>query len=58
MAAFGLYTHIQSNRRRSIVLLIGLFLLVYILVYAGALVAEVSTLVAGASNAGSSRPTR
>ena len=41
MAAFGLYTHIQSNRRRSVVLLIGLFLLVYILVYAGALVAEV-----------------
>jgi heat shock protein HtpX len=41
MAAFGLYTHIQSNRRRSIALLIGLFVLVYVLVYAGALVAEV-----------------
>src|SRR6476660_5640505 len=41
MAAFGLYTHIQSNRRRSIVLLIGLFFLVYLLVYAGALIAEV-----------------
>src|SRR5690349_17413846 len=40
MAAYGLYTHIQSNRRRSIALLIGLFLLVYILVYAGALAAE------------------
>ena len=40
MAAFGLYTHIQSNRRRSVVLLIGLFLLVYVLVYAGALAAE------------------
>jgi heat shock protein HtpX len=40
MAAYGLYTHIQSNKRRSIALLIGLFLLVYILVYAGALVAE------------------
>jgi heat shock protein HtpX len=39
MAAFGLYTHIQSNRRRSIALLIGLFFLVYVLVYAGALVA-------------------
>lgn len=39
MAAYGLYTHIQSNRRRSIALLIGLFLLVYVLVYAGALVA-------------------
>jgi heat shock protein HtpX len=40
MAAYGLYTHIQSNRRRSIALLIGLFFLVYVMVYAGALVAE------------------
>src|SRR6202140_5571917 len=40
MAAYGLYTHIQSNKRRSVALLIGLFLLVYLLVYAGALVAE------------------
>jgi heat shock protein HtpX len=38
--AYGLYTHIQSNRRRSIGLLIGLFLLVYVLTFAGALVAE------------------
>src|SRR6516164_9050795 len=37
MAAYGLYTHIQSNKRRSIALLIGLFFLVYLLVYAGAL---------------------
>jgi heat shock protein HtpX len=40
MAAYGLYSHIQSNRRRSIALLIGLFVLVYVLVYAGALAAE------------------
>jgi heat shock protein HtpX len=40
MAAFGLYSHIQSNRRRSIVLLAGLFFLIYVMVYAGALVAE------------------
>jgi heat shock protein HtpX len=40
MAAYGLYTHIQSNRRKSIALLIGLFVLVYVLVYAGALLAE------------------
>ena len=40
MAAFGLYTHIQSNKRRSIALLIGLFFLVYVLVFAGALLAE------------------
>ena len=40
MAAYGLYTHIQSNKRRSIALLIGLFFLVYVLVFAGALAAE------------------
>ena len=41
MAAYGLYTHIRANRRRSIILLIGLFFLVYVLVFAGALVAGV-----------------
>ena len=46
-AAFGLYTHIQSNRRRSIALLIGLFFLVYVMVYAGALLAEGLTHDAG-----------
>ena len=40
MAAYGLYTHIQSNKRRSIALLVGLFFLVYVLVFAGALLAE------------------
>jgi heat shock protein HtpX len=40
MAAYGLYSHIQSNRRRSIALLGGLFFLIYVLVYAGALTAE------------------
>jgi heat shock protein HtpX len=39
-AAYGLYTHIQSNKRRSIALLFGLFFLVYLMVFAGALVAE------------------
>src|SRR3954470_6835494 len=39
-AAYGLYTHIKSNRRRSILLLIGLFFLVYVMVFAGALAAE------------------
>src|SRR5215216_2544604 len=43
MAAFGLYTHIQSNKRRSIALLIGLFFLVYVMTYAGALLAEALT---------------
>jgi heat shock protein HtpX len=41
--AYGLYSHIQSNRRRSIFLLIGLFFLVYLMTYAGALAAEVLT---------------
>jgi|NGEPerStandDraft_6_1074524.scaffolds.fasta_scaffold13076_3 heat shock protein HtpX len=40
MAAYGLYTHIKSNKRRSVVLLIGLFFLVYVMVFAGALLAE------------------
>ena len=39
-AAYGLYTHIQANRRRSIALLCGLFFLVYFMVFAGALLAE------------------
>ena len=41
MAAYGLYTHIQSNKFRSMLLLAGLFLLVYVVVYAGALIIEV-----------------
>ena len=40
MAAYGLYTHIQSNRIRSVFLLIGLFFLIFVLTYAGALTAE------------------
>jgi heat shock protein HtpX len=43
MAAYGLYTHIQSNKRRSIALLIGLFILIYVMVFAGALLAEALT---------------
>jgi heat shock protein HtpX len=39
-AAYGLYTHIRSNRRRSVILLICLFAFVYLLVYAGALAGE------------------
>ncbi|MDR2219083.1 MAG: M48 family metallopeptidase [Methylobacillus sp.] len=40
MAAYGLYTQIASNKIRSRILLAGLFLLIYVLVYAGALLAE------------------
>jgi heat shock protein HtpX len=45
--AYGLYTHIQSNRRRSVLLLAGLFFLVYVLVFAGALTAEAMSYDAG-----------
>ncbi|MBR1218167.1 M48 family metalloprotease [Bradyrhizobium sp. U87765 SZCCT0131] len=41
MAAYGLYTHIASNKFRSMLLLGGLFLLIYVMVFAGALIAEV-----------------
>lgn len=41
MAAYGLYTHIASNKFRSMLLLAGLFLLIYVMVFAGALVAEI-----------------
>jgi len=43
MAAYGLYTHIASNKFRSMLLLAGLFALVYVMVYAGALIAEAIT---------------
>jgi heat shock protein HtpX len=43
MAAYGLYTHIASNKFRSMMLLAGLFALVYVMIYAGALIAEVLT---------------
>ncbi|HEY6254286.1 MAG TPA: M48 family metallopeptidase [Xanthobacteraceae bacterium] len=44
MAAYGLYSHIQSNKRRSVALLIGLFFLVYVLLYAGAVLGEALTI--------------
>jgi heat shock protein HtpX len=43
MAAYGLYSHIRANRVRSVFLLVGLFFLVYVLVFAGALLAEAIT---------------
>jgi heat shock protein HtpX len=48
MAAYGLYTHIAANKTRSMLLLGGLFVLVYVMVYAGALIAEVMTYGSGA----------
>lgn len=39
-AAFGLYTHIQANRRRSVILIVGLFALILVIAYAGNLTAE------------------
>jgi heat shock protein HtpX len=43
MAAYGLYTHIRKNRRRSVVLLVGLFFLVYLMTFAGALLGRAFT---------------
>lgn len=43
MAAYGLYTHIRTNRRRSVLLLIGLFFLVYLMTFAGALLGRAFT---------------
>src|SRR5260370_13277482 len=40
MSADGCHSHNESNKRRSIALLLGLFGLVYLLVYAGALAGE------------------
>jgi heat shock protein HtpX len=48
MAAYGLYTHIAANKTRSMLLLGGLFVLVYVMVYAGALIAEVMVYGGGA----------
>jgi heat shock protein HtpX len=42
MAAYGLYTHIASNKFRSMLLLGGLFVLIYVMIFAGALIAEVA----------------
>lgn len=44
MAAYGLYTHIRTNRIRSVVLIAGLFLLDYLLTFAGALVFRAFTM--------------
>jgi heat shock protein HtpX len=44
MAAYGLYTHIRSNRVRSTLLIAGLFLLVYLLTFAGALIFRAITM--------------
>ena len=33
LPAFGLYTHIQANRRRSAVLIVGLFALFYLMTF-------------------------
>ena len=41
--AYGLYTHIRANRWRSVLLLGGLFFLVYVMVYAGALAGRALT---------------
>jgi heat shock protein HtpX len=42
--AYGLYTHIRANRVRSAFLIVGLFFLVYLMVFAGALLARALTI--------------
>ena len=54
----GSIRHIQSNKRRSVALLIGLFFLVYLMVYAGALVAEALSTSTPARRADAARVTR
>jgi hypothetical protein len=49
MAAYGLYTHIASNKVRSMLLLGGLFLLVYVMIFAGALLAKSRSTATGRS---------
>jgi heat shock protein HtpX len=49
--AFGLYTHIQANRRRSAALLVGLFLLVNLLTFGLALLARVWLGISGEGTA-------
>jgi heat shock protein HtpX len=44
MAAYGLYTHIRSNRIRSVFLIGGLFFLVYLLTFAGAMIYRAFTM--------------
>jgi heat shock protein HtpX len=41
MPAYGLYAHIRANRIRSIVLIVGLLLLVYLMSFAGGIIAAV-----------------
>jgi heat shock protein HtpX len=41
--AYGLYTHIRANKIRSMFLLAGLFLLIYVMVFAGALAGRAFT---------------
>jgi heat shock protein HtpX len=41
MAAYGLYSHIRTNRVRSVILIVGLFFLLLLLTFAGSLIASV-----------------
>jgi len=44
MAAYGLYTQIRNNRIRSVFLIAGLFFLVYLLTFAGAIIFRAFTM--------------
>jgi heat shock protein HtpX len=45
LPAFGLFTHIQANRRRSIILIAGLFLMFYLMAFGLALLWQVGPWV-------------
>ena len=46
LPAFGLFTHIQANRRRSVALIVGLFLMFYLMTFGLALLWQVGPWVA------------
>ncbi|MBB4039677.1 heat shock protein HtpX [Microvirga flocculans] len=50
LSAFGLYTHIQANRRRSALLIAGLFLLFYLMTFGLALLWQVAPWLEGGTD--------
>jgi heat shock protein HtpX len=51
LPAFGLYTHIQANRRRSVLLIAGLFVLFYFMTFVLALLWQVGPWIESGTNA-------
>jgi heat shock protein HtpX len=51
LPAFGLHTHIQANRRRSVLLIVGLFGLFYLMTFGLALLWQVGPWIKGGTSA-------